>query len=146
MTYAWEFWTHLWVAFTLVLCCFSLLSFSPKRRPWLGFSLYMTTPPSDSLHTLVVVAYSLSHAQFFCNPMDCSMPGSSVHGIFQARILEWVAISFSRGSCWPRNWTQVSWILMIEGKKERAVGCEWLWVSKSQHLHQRTPELFLKWS
>ena len=33
-----------------------------------------------------------------CYPMDCSLPGSSVHGIFQARILEWVAISFSRGS------------------------------------------------
>ena len=33
-----------------------------------------------------------------CNPIDCSLPGSSVHGIFQARILEWVAISFSRGS------------------------------------------------
>ena len=33
-----------------------------------------------------------------CDPMDCSPPGSSVHGIFQARILEWVAISFSRGS------------------------------------------------
>ena len=33
-----------------------------------------------------------------CNPMDCSLPGSSVHGIFQARVLEWVAISFSRGS------------------------------------------------
>ena len=33
-----------------------------------------------------------------CNPMDCSLPGFSVHGIFQARVLEWVAISFSRGS------------------------------------------------
>ena len=33
-----------------------------------------------------------------CDPMDCSPPGSSVHGIFQARVLEWVAISFSRGS------------------------------------------------
>ena len=32
-----------------------------------------------------------------CNPMDCSLPGSSIHGLFQARILEWVAISFSRG-------------------------------------------------
>ena len=32
-----------------------------------------------------------------CNPMDCSLPGSSVHGIFQARVQEWVAISFSRG-------------------------------------------------
>ena len=33
-----------------------------------------------------------------CDPMDCSLPGSSIHGIFQARILEWVAISFSRAS------------------------------------------------
>ena len=42
-----------------------------------------------------------------CNSMHCSTPGSSVHGILQARILEWVAISFSRGSSQPRNWTQV---------------------------------------
>ena len=43
-----------------------------------------------------------------CDLMDCSPPGSSVHGIFQARILEWVAISFSRGSSGPRGQTQVS--------------------------------------
>ena len=43
-----------------------------------------------------------------CDPMDCSLPGSSVHGIFQARILEEVAISFSRGSSWPRDQTWVS--------------------------------------
>ena len=36
------------------------------------------------------------------DPMDCSLPGSSVRGIFQAKVLEWVAISFSRGSSWPR--------------------------------------------
>ena len=42
-----------------------------------------------------------------CNPVDWSPPGSSVHGILQARILEWVASSFSRGSSWPRDWTQV---------------------------------------
>ena len=40
--------------------------------------------------------------------MDCSLPGSSTHGIFQARILEWIAISFSRGSSWSRDQTQVS--------------------------------------
>ena len=45
-----------------------------------------------------------------CDPMDHSPPGSSVHGILQARILEWVAIFFSRGSCWPRDQTQVSHI------------------------------------
>ena len=38
-----------------------------------------------------------------CNPMDCSLPGSSVHGILQARILEWVAIPFSRGASQPRS-------------------------------------------
>ena len=43
-----------------------------------------------------------------CDPVDCSPPGSSVHGILQARILEWVAISFSRGSSQPRDQTQVS--------------------------------------
>ena len=43
-----------------------------------------------------------------CDPMDCSLPGSSVHGILQARTLQWIAISSSRGSSWPRDWTQVS--------------------------------------
>ena len=43
-----------------------------------------------------------------CNPMDCSPPGSSLHGILQARLLEWVAISFSRVSSQPRDRTQVS--------------------------------------
>ena len=40
----------------------------------------------------------------FCDPMDCSLPGSSVHVISQARILEWVAVSFSRGSSQSRDW------------------------------------------
>ena len=44
------------------------------------------------------------------DPMDCSLPGFSIHGIFQARVLEWVAISFSRGSSQARNQTQVSCI------------------------------------
>ena len=43
-----------------------------------------------------------------CDPMNCSPPGSSVQGIFQKRILEWVAISSSRGSSWPRNGTCIS--------------------------------------
>ena len=45
-----------------------------------------------------------------CNPMDCSLPGSSVHGILQVRILERVAILFSRGSSWPRDQSQGSHI------------------------------------
>ena len=45
-----------------------------------------------------------------CNPIDYSPPDSSVHGILQARPLEWVAIPFSRGYSWLRDWTQVSCI------------------------------------
>ena len=45
-----------------------------------------------------------------CDPVDCSLPGFSIHGIFQARILEWVTISFSRGSSRPRDQTRVSCI------------------------------------
>ena len=43
------------------------------------------------------------NVQTLCDPMDCSLPGSSVHGILQARILEWVAVPVSRGSSQPRN-------------------------------------------
>ena len=43
-----------------------------------------------------------------CDPMDCSLPGSFIHRIFQARVLEWAAISFSRGSSRPRDQTRVS--------------------------------------
>ena len=46
-----------------------------------------------------------------CNSMDCSLPGSSVHGIFQAIVLEWIAISFSKRSSQPRDLTQVSHII-----------------------------------
>ena len=44
-----------------------------------------------------------------CDPMDCSLPSSSAHGILQARILEWLPVPFSRRS-WPRDWTPVSYI------------------------------------
>ena len=46
-----------------------------------------------------------------CDPMDCSPPGSSIHGILQARILEWIAMPCFRGSSQPRVWTQVSRLL-----------------------------------
>ena len=57
-----------------------------------------------SIHAvpLIVILQSLSHVQL-CHPMDCSPPGSSAHWISQARILEWVAISFSGESSWIRD-------------------------------------------
>ena len=51
-----------------------------------------------------------------CNPMDCSPPVSFSHGILQARILEWVATSYSRRSSWPRDWTQVSCVSCTAGR------------------------------
>ena len=49
-----------------------------------------------------------------CGRMDCSLPGSSIHGFLQARVLEWVAISFSRGSSLPRDRT---WVSRIVGRR-----------------------------
>ena len=58
-----------------------------------------------------------------CEDMDCSLPGSTVHGIFQARILEWVAISFSRRSSWPRHWTQV-YLMRAEALSSKPPGID----------------------
>ena len=54
--------------------------------------------------TFVVALSLLSCVRLLCDPMNCSPLGTSVHGIFQARILEWVAISFSRASSHPRDY------------------------------------------
>ena len=51
-----------------------------------------------------------------CNPMDCSPPGSSVHGILQARILKWVAVLFCRGSSQSRDRTHVSYVYVLAGR------------------------------
>ena len=63
--------------------------------------------------------------------MDCSLPGSSIHGIFQARILDWVAISFSRRSSWPRDWTRVSHIVgrrftVWAGTRDQIANIRWI--------------------
>ena len=50
-----------------------------------------------------------------CDSMGCSPPGSSKHGIFQARILKWVVISYSRGSSQPRDWNYVTYVFYIAG-------------------------------
>ena len=56
-----------------------------------------------------------------CDPVDCSQPGSSVHGILQARILEWVAFPFSRGSSQPRNQTWISYTADRESHQGTAI-------------------------
>ena len=59
-------------------------------------------------HNFTGVSEVAQSCPTLCDPMDCSLPGSSVHGIFQAIVLEWIAISFSRGSSRPRDQTRVS--------------------------------------
>ena len=68
-------------------------------------SSYISVLLHLTIHIGISCAYvnakSLQLCRTLCNPMDCSLPGSSVHGILQARLLEWVAKPFSRGSSHP---------------------------------------------
>ena len=66
-----------------------------------------------SLCESVCVCVCIQWYPALCDLMDCGPPGSSVHRISQARILDWVAISFSRGSSWPRDQTHISCISYI---------------------------------
>ena len=110
-----------WTFFLILLLFYVLLSWLPSmwelnsltsdgtHTPALEGEVVTTRPwGPNCVRLLMKHAQSLSHA-WLCNPMGCSPPGSSVHGILQVRTLEWVAISFCRGSSWPRDRTCVSW-------------------------------------
>ena len=79
--------------------------------PIISFSA-VPSPPALSLSRMYMFNFRerevAQSCPTLCDPMGCSLSGSSVHGIFQARVLEWIAISFSRGHSRPRNRTQVS--------------------------------------
>ena len=89
---------------------------SHGRRSLVGYSPWGSTD-LDTIErrhyhfTAAAAAKSLQSCPTLCDPVDCNLLGSSVHGILQARMLEWIAISFSRGSSQPRDWTQVSRIV-----------------------------------
>ena len=75
------------------------VSGSPDLRLYSSMSCHMMEGRlEDAKSSHHVCVKSLQSCQTLCDPMDCSPPGSSVHGILQARILGWVAIPFSRGS------------------------------------------------
>ena len=78
-----------------------------QAPPSMGFSR------QEYWRCVCVHTKSLQLCLTLCNPMDCSPSGSSIHGILQARILEWVAMHSSRGSCQPRDHTHVSYIPCI---------------------------------
>ena len=100
-----------------VTISFSRGSSRPRNRTWVSciggrrFNLWAIREAQFQVYIKVNQLYicmKVKSSLTLCNPMDCSPPGSSVHGIFQTRVLEWVAISFSRGSSQPRDRTQVS--------------------------------------
>ena len=80
---------------------------------WTRVAMYLSLTKTVLIHTCwkwkvkVLVAQS---CPTLCIPLDCSPPSSSVNGILQLRILEWVAISFFKGASWPRGWTRISHI------------------------------------
>ena len=80
-------------------------------------------------HTYEKCRWSRQSCLTLCDPVDCSPPSFSTHGIFQARVLEWVAIPFSRGSSPPRDQTQIFWTAgrcVIVWATQAHVQREWL--------------------
>ena len=92
-----------WICICMCICmCWGC------RMKWpLFLDGYKTSTHLPCMHVCVLSCLVVST---LCDPTDCSPPGSSVHGIFQARMLEWVAISSSRGPSQPRDRTHVSCI------------------------------------
>ena len=100
-----------------------LLEFKVLHKWWCVYHTY-----SHVLYIYYITTYTMIYIYIYilscwlcaqscltlCNPMDCSLPGSSIHGIFQARILEWVAISFCRGSTRPKDRTHLSCVSCLD--------------------------------
>ena len=88
-----------------------LLSIESQSWTWLS-NWTKTTIKSLCVCVCVCVCAELLSCIWLalCDSMDCSPPGSSVHGIFQAKILQWVAVSSSKGSFRPRDWTHISYV------------------------------------
>ena len=85
-------------------CCTSWGSQFPSQELSPGYNSESSKSNTRPPVKVLVIQLCLT----LCDPMECSTPGFSLHGILQASILEWVAIPFSRGSSWPRDQTQVS--------------------------------------
>ena len=103
--------------FSLAIEAWTCFCFRLKNT---GFSLLPSSSISglpDFALCMVVHGYLVTQSCLtLCDPIDCSPPGLSVHGILQARILEWVAISSSRASSWPRDQIRISCVSCIAGR------------------------------
>ena len=79
--------------------------------------------------------------QTLCDPLDCSPPGSSIHRISKARILEWVGIYFSRGSSQPRDWTHISCSFFQSFQHTELMGLLGGWVLAGPSCVNPSPQL-----
>ena len=77
---------------------------------------YMCILWNDYHNKAAVLCLVAQSCLTLCDPVDCSLPGSSVHGIFQASIKDWVVISFYRGSSQPRDQTHISYVSWVADK------------------------------
>ena len=84
------------------------------------------------IHIYTCTCQLLQSCLTFQDPMDCSPPGSSVYGIFQAKVVEWVSMPSSRGSFWPRDWTRISCASRVAG------GFFTCWVTGEALTHMHT--------
>ena len=105
----WSWWitVMVWTFLRLVLCEMFILS-RKTQAPGVSARQASACPQSPRQWAGAAVCLAAQWCPTLCDPMDCSPPGSSVHGILQARTLEWVTMPFSRGSSPPRDWTLVS--------------------------------------
>ena len=99
-----------WYPHTLLIRDIERSRFRVNRNFTMPERFFKTPLKSSQCTALCLVTQS---CLTLCDPMDCSPPGSSVHGILQSRILEWVAMPSSMGSSQPRDRTHVSYISCI---------------------------------
>ena len=93
-----------------------MLDVANRLKSWILLGKFALGEVSVYHSALCMRAESLQPCLTLWNPVDCSPPGCFVHGILQARILEWVAMPSSRGSSRPRDWTHVSCVACIAGR------------------------------
>ena len=129
------FWSSYWIflCFEVLICetGIKIVFTQVVELKWVDICDVLKRVPGTFIQACLVA----QSCPTLCDSMDCSLPVSSAHGIFQARIREWVAIPFSRGSSQPRDWTQVSCIVgrffTIWATRE---ALEWVAISLSKSL------------
>ena len=109
---------------------------APQYSFLLVFMVSLHVRKASHYFICLLVCMCAKVASVVSDPMDCSPPGSSVHGILQARILDWAAVPSSRGSSWPRDWICISHIFCI---------CRWV-LYHQYHLGSPSSSLIINWN